>query len=297
MEFKSFDSRFAHLIQPSAALERLWTGGRWTEGPVWCGDGQYVLFSDIPNDRMLQWVEGLGTRAFRAPSNYSNGNTRDREGRLVTCEHSRRLVSRTEPDGRITVLVDRYEGKRLNSPNDVTVKSDGTIWFTDPPYGILSDYEGHKGESEIGACNVYRLDPASGALSVVMGDFVRPNGISFSPDEKTLYISDTSITHDPGGNHHIRAFDVIDGKRLANARVFAVVTPGFADGFRCDTQGNVWTSAGDGVHCYAPDRTLLGKILVPEHVSNLCFGGLKRNRLFITATTSLYSVFVAANGI
>jgi gluconolactonase len=297
MEFTSFDSRFAHLIQPSAALERLWTGGRWTEGPVWCGDGQYVLFSDIPNDRMLQWVEGLGTRVFRAPANYANGNTRDREGRLVTCEHGRRLISRTESDGRITVLGDRYAGKRLNSPNDVTVKSDGTIWFTDPAYGILSDYEGHKGESEIGACNVYRLDPASGALSVVMGDFVRPNGICFAPDENTLYISDTSVTHDPDGNHHIRAFDVIDGKRLANARVFAVVAPGFPDGFRCDTQGNLWTSAGDGVHCYAPDKTLLGKILVPEHVSNLCFGGLKRNRLFITATTSLYSVFVAANGI
>lgn len=297
MEFKSFDPRFVHLIQPSAALEPLWTGGRWTEGPVWFGDGQYLLFSDIPNDRMLQWVEGLGTRAFRAPANYSNGNTRDCEGRLISCEHGRRLISRTGIDGRITVLADRYEGKRLNSPNDVTVKSDGSIWFTDPSYGILSDYEGNKAESEIGACNVYRLDPASGVLSLVMGDFVRPNGIAFSPDEKTLYISDTSVTHDPAGHHHIRAFDVIDGRTLANGRVFAVVSPGFPDGFRCDTQGNVWTSAGDGVHCYAADKTLLGKILVPEHVSNLCFGGLKRNRLFITATTSLYAVFVAVNGI
>ena len=296
MEFHAFDPRFNGLIIPPAALETLWTGGRWTEGPAWFGDSRTLLFSDIPNDRMLQWAEGLGVREFRSPANYSNGNTRDREGRLITCEHGRRCISRTETDGRISVLADRYQGRRLNSPNDVVVKSDGTIWFTDPSYGITSDYEGDKAESEIGACHVYRLDPADGALSAVAEDFVRPNGLAFSPDEKTLYIADSSITHDPGGNHHIRAFDVIEGRRLAKGRVFTEISPGFPDGFRCDTQGNVWCSSGDGVQVFAPDGMRLGKILVPEHVSNLCFGGPKKNRLFITATTSLYSLYVNANG-
>ncbi len=296
MEFQTFDPRFNGLIIPPAALETLWTGGRWTEGPAWFGDSRTLLFSDIPNDRMLQWAEGLGVREFRAPANYSNGNTRDREGRLITCEHGRRCISRTETDGRITVLADRHQGRRLNSPNDVVVKSDGTIWFTDPSYGITSDYEGNRAESEIGACHVYRLDPTDGALTAVAEDFVRPNGLAFSPDEKTLYVADSSVTHDPAGNHHIRAFDVIEGRRLAKGRVFTEISPGFPDGFRCDTQGNVWCSSGDGVQVFAPDGTRLGKILVPEHVSNLCFGGPKKNRLFITATTSLYSLYVNANG-
>ncbi len=296
MEFQTFDPRFNGLIIPPAALETLWTGGRWTEGPAWFGDSRTLLFSDIPNDRMLQWAEGLGVREFRVPANYSNGNTRDREGRLITCEHGRRCISRTETDGRITVLADRHQGRRLNSPNDVVVKSDGTIWFTDPSYGITSDYEGNRAESEIGACHVYRLDPAEGALTAVAEDFVRPNGLAFSPDEKTLYIAESSVTHDPAGNHHIRAFDVIEGRRLAKGRVFTEISPGFPDGFRCDTQGNVWCSSGDGVQVFAPDGTRLGKILVPEHVSNLCFGGPKKNRLFITATTSLYSLYVNANG-
>ena len=296
MEFQAFDPRFNGLIIPPAALETLWTGGRWTEGPAWFGDSRTLLFSDIPNDRMLQWAEGLGVREFRAPANYSNGNTRDREGRLITCEHGRRCISRTETDGRITVLADRHQSRRLNSPNDVVVKSDGTIWFTDPSYGITSDYEGDRAESEIGACHVYRFDPADGALTAVAEDFVRPNGLAFSPDEKTLYIADSSVTHDPAGNHHIRAFDVIEGRRLAKGRVFTEISPGFPDGFRCDTQGNVWCSSGDGVQVFAPDGTRLGKVLVPEHVSNLCFGGPKKNRLFITATTSLYSLYVNANG-
>ena len=296
MEFQAFDPCFNGLIIPPAALETLWTGGRWTEGPAWFGDSRTLLFSDIPNDRMLQWAEGLGVREFRAPANYSNGNTRDREGRLITCEHGRRCISRTETDGRITVLADRHQGRRLNSPNDVVVKSDGTIWFTDPSYGITSDYEGNRAESEIGACHVYRLDPTDGALTAVAEDFVRPNGLAFSPDEKTLYVADSSVTHDPAGNHHIRAFDVIEGRRLAKGRVFTEISPGFPDGFRCDTQGNVWCSSGDGVQVFAPDGTRLGKILVPEHVSNLCFGGPKKNRLFITATTSLYSLYVNANG-
>lgn len=296
MEFQTFDPRFANLVVPPVVLEKLWTGGRWTEGPAWFGDSRTLLFSDIPNDRMLQWAEGLGVREFRAPANYSNGNTRDREGRLISCEHGRRCVSRTETDGSVSVLVDRYQDKRLNSPNDVIVKSDGSIWFTDPSYGIISDYEGHKAESEIGACYVFRFDPADASLTVVAEDFVRPNGLAFSPDEKTLYIADSSVTHDAQGNHHIRAFDVVGGKRLVSGRVFTEISPAFPDGFRCDTEGNVWCSSGDSVQVFAPDGTRLGKILVPEHVSNLCFGGPKKNRLFITATTSLYSLYVNANG-
>ena len=299
MEFESFDPRFNNLVIPPATLDQLWTGGRWTEGPVWFGDSRTLLFSDLPNDRMMQWVEGIGTREFRGPGacHFSNGNTRDRQGRLVTCEHGTRRVTRTELDGSITVLAERYMAKRLNSPNDVVVKSDGTVWFTDPSYGILNDYEGYKAESEIGACNVYRLDPADGSLSVVAGDFVRPNGLAFSPDEQTLYIADSSVTHDPQGNHHIRAFDVVGGKRLAHGRVFTEINPGFPDGFRIDIDGRIWCSSGDGVQVFAPDGVRLGKILVPEHVSNVCFGGLRKNRLFITATTSVYAVYVAVNGL
>lgn len=295
-DYAVLDRRFRTLMQPNAWLERLHGGCRWAEGPVWFADSQTLLWSDIPNDRMLQWAEGAGARVFRQPAQFSNGNTRDLQGRLVTCEHGTRRLTRTEPDGSITVLAERWEGKRLNSPNDVTVKSDGTLWFSDPPYGIMNDYEGNPGHSEIGAAYVFRLDPRDGSLEVVADDFVRPNGICFSPDERTLYVSDTSISHDPDGNRHIRAFDVVDARRLARARVFAVVEPGCSDGFRCDVRGNLWTSAGDGVHCYAPEGTLLGKVLVPEPVSNVCFGGPRRNRLFITATTSLYAVYLGVTG-
>lgn len=288
--------RFRFLIQGNAWLEQLHTGMRWAEGPVWFADTQTLMWSDIPNDHMLQWVDGAGVRVLRHPAGYTNGNTRDRQGRLISCSHGMRALLRTEHDGRVTTLVDRWNGKRMNSPNDATVKSDDTIWFTDPPYGIMSDYEGARSESEIGAANVYRFDPASGDISIVAGDFARPNGICFSPDEKTLYVSDTSISHDANGNRHIRAFDVVDGMRLTNSRVFAVIEHGASDGFRCDEEGNVWTSAGDGVHCYAPSGERLGVIRVPEGVSNVCFGGPKRNRLFITATRSLYSIYVAANG-
>jgi gluconolactonase len=295
-DFLVCDNRFRMLIQGNGWLERLHTGSRWAEGPVWFADSQTVIWSDIPNDRLLQWADGSGTRLFRSPARYTNGNTRDREGRLVSCEHGSRSVTRTEVDGSVTTLADRWEGKRLNSPNDVTVTADGSIWFTDPPYGIMSDYEGARAQSEIGAANVYRLGLESDKLAVVANDFVRPNGICFSPDERIVYITDTSISHNPAGNRHIRAFDVIDGRRLANGRLFTVIEPGAPDGLRCDEAGNVWTSAGDGVHCYSPQAELLGKILVPEAVSNLCFGGPKRNRLFITATTSLYSIFLATNG-
>ena len=290
------DPRFRFLMQGNAWLEQLHTGARWAEGPVWFADQQTLIWSDIPNDRLLQWADGAGVRVFRQPAGYTNGNTRDREGRLISCQHGGRAIVRTELDGRLTVLADRWQGKRLNSPNDVTVRSDGSVWFTDPPYGIMSDYEGHRAESEIGRANVYRIDPQDGRVEIVCDDFERPNGLCFSPDEKTLYVSDTSISHDPDGNRHIRALDVIDGRRLGASRVFAQIDVGCADGFRCDEEGNVWTSAGDGVHCYSPQGERLGRILVPEGVSNLCFGGPKRNRLFITATASLYSIHVAANG-
>ncbi|MGN8158083.1 SMP-30/gluconolactonase/LRE family protein [Salinisphaera sp. SWV1] len=291
------DPRFYDLTQPNARLERLHTGSLWCEGPVYIADTDVVLWSDIPNNRILRWTPAGDVGVFRQPSRHANGHTRDRQGRLISCEHGGRQVTRTEHDGRITVLADRYDGGRLNSPNDVVVAADDSIWFTDPPYGILSDYEGHKAESEQAGCFVFRLDTESGELTVVADDFVRPNGLAFSPDEGTLYISDTSRSHDPNGHHHIRAFDVVNGCRLENARVFAVVEPGVSDGFRVDTDGNVWTSAGDGVQCFAPDGTLVGKIHVPEAVSNLTFGGSRRNRLFITASSSLYAIYVAQTGV
>ena len=294
--FEVHDDRFRAYLLGNAWVDTLFTGSLWAEGPVWFGDGEYLVWSDIPNNRMLCWKEGLGTTVFRNPSNYSNGNTRDRQGRLVTCEHGARRVTRTEPDGQITVLADSHDGKRLNSPNDVVVRSDGTVWFTDPPYGILSDYEGYKADSEIGANHVYRLDPESGQLDIVADDFDKPNGLAFSPDEKTLYVSDTGLSHTPDGPHHIRAFAVEGGDRLVGGAVFAEISPGVSDGFRLDTDGNVWTSAGDGIQCFAPDGTLLGKILIPETVSNCTFGGPRRNRLFITATTSLYAVYLNARG-
>ena len=295
-QFEILDRRFRMMLLGNAWVEKLHGGMLWAEGPVYFADGDYVLWSDIPNDRILQWAEGMGVRVFRQPSSNANGHTRDREGRLVSCEHGSRRVTRTEPDGRITVLADNYRGKRLNSPNDVVVRSDGSIWFTDPPYGILSDYEGCKTASELGACYVFRLDPRSGRLGIVAEDFDKPNGLAFSPDESILYIADTGLSHDPDGPHHIRAFDVA-GTKLRNGRVFAEISPGVADGFRIDTDGNVWTSAGDGVHCYSPAGELFGKILIPERVSNVTFGGPKRNRLFITATTSLYAVYVAQTGV
>ena len=292
------DERFARYIIPVSRLEVLHRGLRWGEGPVYFADGRYLLFSDIPNDRMLKWDEESGSvTQFRSPSNFSNGNTRDRQGRLLTCEHGERRVTRTEPDGRIIVLADRFEGKRLNSPNDVVVKSDGTIWFTDPLYGILTDYEGNKGPSEIGACHVYRLDPADGSLRIVADDFDKPNGLAFSSDEKTLFIADSGRSHGAAMPHHIRAFAVREDGRLDGGQVFAVIDPGIPDGFRLDEDGNLWVAAGDGVHCYAPDGTLLGKILIDEPVANLCFGGPRRNRLFITAASTLYAVFLNARGI
>jgi gluconolactonase len=262
---------------------------------VYFGGG--VVWSDIPNDRMLRWDEATGAiSVFRAPSRYANGNTLDGEGRLVTCEHGERRVTRTEHDGSITVIADRYDGRRLNSPNDVVVRSDGSVWFTDPSYGIDSDKEGHKADSEIGACHVYRVDAATGDCRIAAGDFERPNGLAFSPGEQRLFVSDTGATHADDGPRHIRAFDVAADGTLSGGEVFATCTAGLFDGFRFDADGRLWTSAGDGVHCYDPDGTLIGKLRVPEETANVVFGGPGRDPLFICATSSLYAVQVAVRG-
>ncbi|TCV69434.1 MULTISPECIES: SMP-30/gluconolactonase/LRE family protein [Neorhizobium] len=295
--YEIHDERFRQLIVASAGLEELYGECRWAEGPVWFADLNCLIWSDIPNQRMLRWVPDGGVSVFRFPSNFVNGNTRDRQGRLISCEHGGRRVVRTEVDGTLTILADRYQGKRLNSPNDVVVRSDGSIWFTDPTYGIKSDYEGYRAEPEQATRNVYRLDPETGALEAVITDFGQPNGLAFSPDETRLYVADSASSHDLTAPRHIRVFDVVGEMTVANGRVFCSLDNGLPDGFRIDVQGNLWTSAGDGVHCFSPEGTLLGKILVPQTVANLTFGGPRRNRLFITATTSVYSVFVATNGV
>ena len=288
--FEVLDERFNSCFVGHVAIERLWTGARWLEGPAWFGAGRYLVFSDIPNNRLMRFDETDGSVSeFRNPSNNCNGNTVDNQGRLVTCEHLTRRVTRTEHDGSITVIADSYNGKRLNSPNDVVVRRDGTIWFTDPSYGIMTDYEGDRAEMEQDGCHVYCVDPSSGAITRVTDDFDKPNGLAFSPDEKTLYVADS------GAPKHIRKFGV-NGTKLTDQGVFAICTTGLFDGFRVDRSGRIWSSAADGVHCLDPDGTLIGKVRIPELVSNVCFGGAKRNRLFITARKSLYSVFVVANG-
>ena len=292
------DARFAKLIHGNARLDRIWTGGRWAEGPAYFPAGRYLIWSDIPNDRLLRWDEtGDTVSVFEQPCRNQNGHTVDREGRLLACEHRGRCVSRIEPDGSRTILADSYAGKRLNSPNDVVVKSDGSIWFTDPTYGIDSEYEGDAAPSEIGSSNVYRIDPASGAVTLVIDDMVQPNGIAFSPDESVLYVADTGRTHEPDCVPKIRAYPVAaDGASVGRGTDFVTCDAGLFDGFRVDTKGHIWSSAGDGVHCFAPDGTLIGKILLPEVVANVCFGGPKRNRLFICATTSVFSLYVNARG-
>lgn len=296
------DPRFAKYKIGNAAVERLYTGSRWAEGPVWFADGRYLLFSDIPNNRILRWLEDTGeVSIFRSPSNYSNGNCRDHQGRLLTCEHDTRRVTRTEYDGTITVLMDRFQEKKLNAPNDLAVHSDGAIWFSDPGYGIMSNYEGHKAPFELPA-NVYRLDAQTREATVVASDMAKPNGLCFSPDEKKLYIVDSGVPRHPGAALPIRVYDVVDGVRLNNGRMFADMSPGSSDGIRCDADGNVWSAAGwagetyNGVHVFAPDGTLIGKIHLPETCANLCFGGAKRNRLFMAASQSLYAVYVDTQG-
>lgn len=294
------DRRFYSLVIHNAHIDRLWTGGRWTEGPVYVPAGRYLVFSDIPNDRTLRYDERTGeTVVFEEPALNQNGHCLDNEGRIVSCEHRGRAVSRIGHDGGRELLAAEYEGRRLNSPNDAVVKSDGSIWFTDPTYGIDSDYEGDAAESEIGASNVYRIDPGSGVISAVVTDMVRPNGLAFSPDESILYIADTGISH--AGKDcppDIRAYPMAtDGSAPAGGHTtFATCDNGVFDGFRVDVHGNVWSSAGDGVHCFAPDGTLIGKLLLPEVVANVEFGGLKRNRLYICGTTSLYAMFLNTRG-
>ncbi len=281
-----------------AAVERLAIGCRWAEGPVWFGDARCLLWSDIPNNRILRWDEETGAvSTYRKPSQFANGNTRDRQGRLVTCEHGGRRVTRTEYDGGVTVLIDGFEGKRLNSPNDVVVKSDDTIWFTDPPFGILSDYEGGRAEQELPA-NLYRLDPATGRASVMADDIAGPNGLAFSPDESVLYVVESRATP-----RNILAYDVVDeGRRLANRRVLINAGPGTPDGFRCDEDGNLWCGWGmgspelDGVMVFDPQGMPIGRIVLPERCANLCFGGLKRNRLFMASSQSLYALYVNTRG-
>ena len=292
------DPRFAPLVLPMAAIEVIASGCRFTEGPVWFGDLRCLLWSDIPNDRIMKWEEETGAVSlFRKPSHYANGNTRDRQGRLLTCEHDSQRLTRTEHDGTITVIADSFDGKRLTGPNDVVVKSDGSIWFSDNGAGTRGNYLGHQAPQEL-PYRVYRVDPRTGALSVVVDDMGRPNGLAFSPDESRLYVVDTPNT----GPRTTRVYDVAaDGARLQQGRLFFDASPGFADGIRVDTEGNVWAgfSGGegqDGVAVFAPDGALIGRILLPERCANVCFGGVKRNRLFMAASQSVYSLFVEAQG-
>jgi gluconolactonase len=290
------DKRFRHLVVPMAAIERIATGFRFTEGPVYYGDGRYLLFSDIPNDTLVRWDELTGTWAvLRHNAGHPDGSTRDHEGRLVTCELGRRTLTRTEHDGTVTVLAETFEGLRLTGPNDVIVKSDGTIWFSDNGAGIRGNYMGDKAPKEM-PYRVYRLNPKTGALTIAVGDMERPNGLAFSPDESKLYVVDT-----PDGPRTTRVYDMVDGKAV-NGRLFFDASPGFADGIRVDTEGNVWAgfSGGegqDGVAVFAPDGALIGRILLPERCANLCFGGRKRNRLFMTASQSVYALYVEAQGV
>jgi gluconolactonase len=293
------DDSFDQYRIATAAVERIATGMRWCEGPVWFGDGRYLLWSDIPNNVIMRWDEVTGAvSTFRAPSGYANGNTRDRQGRLITCEHGGRKVTRTEYDGTITVLIDQFDDKRLNSPNDVVVKSDGSIWFTDPPFGISGTYEGFRAEPELPQ-NLYRLD-TSGHATVVAGDLQGPNGLCFSPDESKLYVVEARATP----NRLIVAYDVVEGgARLANKRTLIDCGRGTADGLRCDTDGNLWCGWGmgsddlDGVMVFAPGGKPIGRIRLPERCANLCFGGLKRDRLFMAASQSIYSLYVHAQGV
>lgn len=298
---EALDARFKYKIG-NAAIERIATGFRWCEGPVYFRDGGYLLWSDIPNNRIMRWSEDDGhVSVFRYPSNNSNGNTRDREGRLVTCEHDSRRVTRTEHDGSITVVMDSFNGKKLNAPNDVVVSSDGAIWFTDPFFGNLGNYEGHKVDFELPP-QVYRFDPKTGRATVAASGFGGPDGLAFSPDEKKLYIVDTGVTTARGRASNVRVFDV-NGDRLANDKLLiGDMGLGRSDGVRVDVDGNLWCTMGngppseDGVYCYTPSGALIGKIHLPETAANLCFGGKKRNRLFMCGSTSIYAVYVETVG-
>lgn len=294
------DSRLAPVVAGQPRLEHLATGAIWSEGPVWLSEDDSVVWSDIPNNRMLRWSAPDGMRVFRDDVEFTNGHTRDHDGSLLHCSHGLRAVFRTDLRGENQrVVVDRWQGKRFNAPNDIVVKSDGTLWFTDPPYGLIIPEEGHGGESEIGDCYVFRFDPRSGALDPVTDLPIEPNGLAFSPDESTLYVSDTSaaLGREATGNHCIFAFDVVDGRELRHGRKLADVSPGVPDGFRIDAQGWIYTSAQDGVHVIHPDGTLLGRIHVPEKVGNVTFGGGLRDVLYIVASTSLYRIRLRTRGV
>ncbi|MEC3976176.1 SMP-30/gluconolactonase/LRE family protein [Amycolatopsis sp. H20-H5] len=290
LTYEVADERFARFGGDARAY-KLHEDNRWAEGPVYVPAGRYLLWSDIPNDRMLRWDETTGVvGVFRSPAGHTNGHTLDRSGRLISCEQGNRRLTRTEHDGTVTVLADRHEGNRFNSPNDVVVAADGGIWFTDPDYGIMNDYEGFRAESETDGCHVYRVNPATGDVQRVADDFVKPNGLAFSLDESRLYIADTRA-------NHIREFTVGPGGKLSGGEVFAMCETGRFDGFRLDTAGRLWAAAGDGVHCFAPDGKLIGKIKLPEEAANLTFGGPKRNLMFVCATTTVYAFMTAATGV
>lgn len=289
------DPLFGRYILENAPLEELADGFRWIEGLVWMGDANCLLFQDLPRDRTMHWTEDTGVSIFRAPSGYANGQARDVQGRLVSCSHRERCLFRTELDGSITRLADRHDGRRLNAPNDVAVKSDGSIWFTDPLYGIQIDYEGGRQVSEQPPA-LYRFDPQTGEITVAAGDFDGPNGLAFSPDERQLYVAETGDQTSANLRQFIRVFEVMPSGELRGGEVFHKIDPGYADGLCVDEDGNVWSSAADGVHCISPAGRLLGKIPVPYRVANLTFGGLKLNRLFIGGSQRLYSIFLNRRG-
>jgi gluconolactonase len=287
------DPRFERLVPADAELVWHAGGALWAEGPVYVPEDHAVIWSDVRRNVVHRWTQAGGVTDLHRPSDFSNGHTLDHDGRVLACEHGLRRVARYERDGTRTTVVDRYQGKRLNSPNDLVVASDGAIWFTDPPYGIIDDREGYRADSELGGCFVFRFDRATGELTVAADSLVHPNGLAFSTDERTLYVSDTAKAE---GRHHIVAFDVVDGRRLERERVFHVMEPGVSDGFRVDVDGNVWTSAGDGIHVLDADGVELGRILLPEEASNCTFGGPDGRRLFITATSTLWSIEVGIRG-
>ena len=297
------DPRFAPIAERASPLQRLCTGATWSEGPVWMRETGELLWSDIPSNRMLCWHPDRGLRVWRDGVDFTNGHVREADGALLHCSHGQRAIIRTRFDAAgkplgDEVVVDRYQGRRLNSPNDVVVKRDGTVWFSDPPYGIVSDREGHRADSELDGCYVFRFDPATGDLRIASSFAEEPNGLAFSPDESVLYVSDTSaaLRADGTGHHHIVAFDVMRGQDLVRPRVFAVVEPGLADGLRVDVHGFVYTSSADSVQVYHPDGTRIGRIPVPEKVGNLVFGGVQGNELFICASTSLYRIVLQTQG-
>jgi gluconolactonase len=292
-----YDDRLKPLLRPGASLQKVASGAVWSEGPVYFHEDDSVVWSDAHGNRLLRWSPTEGVSVLRDPSDYQSGNYRDREGRLVSCSSGLRAIVRREDSGEWQVLVDRYAGKRLNSPNDLVVKSDGTIWFTDPPYGLTEPNQGYGGEQEQPGCFVYRFDPATGAIDPVVTDMLRPNGLAFSPDERILYVSDSSAFNMPQGYHHIRAYDVVGDRDVDNGRVFAVIDPGVPDGLRTDEHGNIFTTSKDSVQVYAPDGTRLGKIWVPETCANLTFGGTRGDRLWIAAGTSLYAIDLNTRGV